>query len=319
MHLSHGLLLLLFVVFVFIGLVSVALPILLGDSTNSRLKHLQTQREKFRSELTKGETKTSGTGIRNRVYANKNKKWQRVLSEKFDLTRFFNLEKLRRKLMIAGYRDSNALHTFVIAVFTVPIILGGLGLEMAYGLDVGDKSTKPFIVVGFFFFGMALPNILTQNAIIKRKEALNKQLPEALDLIVVCVEAGLSLEQAFMRVNLEIGTTMPEVSEEFSIAGAELAYMGDRVQAFNNLEVRTDIPEYKELSLALLQSETYGTPVISALKTISRTARRNKFMEIEKKAGALGPKMTIPMIILILPTMFLCLLGPAIIQLMKLR
>jgi tight adherence protein C len=164
-------------------------------------------------------------------------------------------------------------------------------------------------VIGFFF-----PNIIVSNAIQKRQQELTRSFPDALDLLVICVEAGLSIEAAFSRVADEIAEACPPLAEELGLTTAELAFLGDRRQAFENLSDRTGLEGTKSLATSLIQAEKYGTPVALALRVLSQENREARMSKAEKKAGALPAQLTVPMILFFLPALFVVLIGPAIIQ-----
>jgi tight adherence protein C len=152
------------------------------------------------------------------------------------------------------------------------------------------------------------------NTITKRQQALSRSFPDALDLMVICVEAGVSIEAAFQRVTEEMVESTPVIAEEIALTSAELAFLGDRRQAYENLAERTGLPAIKSLCTALLQSERYGTPVSVALRVLAQENREARMAAAEKKAAALPAKLTVPMIIFFLPVLFMVIIGPAAIQ-----
>jgi tight adherence protein C len=297
--------------------VAIALPILGGDSSRSRLRAIRATREKYRAEI-KEFRKPKTVSMRERM---SKKSFSQKLSERLRLSRFFNMDKMRAKLVLAGWRDPNTLPKFMIIHLILPFAVAGYLAFAIYGGALSSHvkpKYRPFVVLGGGLAGLMLPSILLSNAAENRKRKLSKQFPDALDLMLVCVEAGLSVEQSFMRITEEIGDSIPEVAEEFALTGAELSFLGDRPLAYVNLVARTQSPEFKGLSTALAQSEAYGTGVGVALRSLSEESRKQRMVNIEKAAGGLGPKMTIPMVLLILPCMFLILIGPAVIQVMGL-
>jgi tight adherence protein C len=164
--------------------------------------------------------------------------------------------------------------------------------------------------------GNYLPQILLRNQITKRQQKLQRSYPDALDLIVICVESGMSIEAAFTKVTEQMIEGAPEIAEEFGLTTAELAFLSDRRQALENLAERTGLPAFKSLSTTLQQSEKYGTPVAVGLRVLSKESREARMAAAEKKAAALPPKLTVPMILFFLPVLFLIIAGPAVIQVM---
>lgn len=297
--------------------VTIGLPLIQGDSGRSRLKAIQTRRDQFKQAIKDRAVRTPS--LRERLM--KESVYQKLASRlKFE--RLVNMDNVRAKLIMAGWRDPNTVPKFLLAHLIVPVVFGSYVAFMIYlGPMKGSVGAdmKPLVALGSIVIGIALPSILLSNAAQNRQQKLSRQYPDALDLMLVCVEAGLSVEQAFMRVTEEIGQSIPEVAEEFALTGAELAYLGDRRAAFENLQKRAKLNEFLQLSTVLSQAEQYGTSVADALRTLSSGARQTRVNAVEKTAAGLGPKMTVPMILFILPCMFLVLLGPSIIKIMELK
>ncbi|MFN3078137.1 MAG: type II secretion system F family protein, partial [Alphaproteobacteria bacterium] len=205
--------------------------------------------------------------------------------------------------------------TFGFARLAAPIVL--LILAGAYfGLSKSTMAPpmKVLMTLGAAGLGYYLPNMILTNAVQARQTELQKAFPDALDLLSICVEAGLSVEAAFSRVADEIGDRSPQIAEEFGLTTAELAFLSDRRQAFDGLAERTGLPTVKSLATALVQAEKYGTPVTVALRVLSQENRDARMAAAEKKAGALPAQLTVPMIVFFLPVLFVVILGPAAIQ-----
>jgi tight adherence protein C len=168
--------------------------------------------------------------------------------------------------------------------------------------------------LGAGYIGFYLPNFFVQNLVQRRQTSIKDAFPDSLDMLLICVQSGMSTEAAFQKVAGEVGATSLELAEELSLTTAELSYLQDRRQAFENLGKRTGIPGIKAVATALIQAERYGTPVGQALRVMARENRDMRMSEAEKKAAALPPKLTVPMIIFFLPVLFVVILGPAIIQ-----
>jgi len=169
-------------------------------------------------------------------------------------------------------------------------------------------------VVAGFAIGFYAPNFYVENIIAKRKTSIMRAFPDSLDMMLICVEAGMSIEMAFARVGEEIGTASPELAEELALTTAELSYLQDRRMAYYNLAERTNHPGVKGVATALVQAEKYGTPMGNALRVMAKENRELRIAEAEKKAGALPAKLTVPMIVFFLPVLFLVILGPAFIK-----
>ncbi|MCB1510875.1 MAG: type II secretion system F family protein, partial [Hyphomicrobiaceae bacterium] len=178
---------------------------------------------------------------------------------------------------------------------------------------------KVMMGLGAGFVGFYLPNMFIQNMIQRRQAALKAAFPDALDMLLICVQSGMSIEAAFGKVAKEIAVQSMELAEEFSLTTAELSYLQDRRLAFENLGKRTGLPGIRAVATALVQSERYGTPISAALRVMAKENRDMRMSEAEKKAAALPPKLTVPMIIFFLPVLFVVILGPAGIQVMQMK
>jgi tight adherence protein C len=188
------------------------------------------------------------------------------------------------------------LYLFVIADYDYPVLV-------RIGLAVGAG-----------YIGFYLPNLFINNLVQRRQTSIKNAFPDALDMLLICVQSGMSIEAAFQKVSTEVGPASLELAEELSLTTAELSYLQDRRQAFENLGKRTGIPGIKAVATALIQAERYGTPVGTALRVMAKENREMRMAEAEKKAAALPPKLTVPMIVFFLPVLFVVILGPAIIQ-----
>ena len=235
----------------------------------------------------------------------------------FQLKKIFNIEKLRKKLCLAGWNNQNYITTYMAAHIISPIICFLFSLDLTYGpANIGHGFKKILIIMGSVAFGLYLPEIIVKNKTQKRLTLLKKQFPDALDILLISVESGLSVDMAIKKIGDEMDDILPDTAKEFAVTSAELAYLGDKIQAYRNMDFRMGLTEYRELITTLIQSETHGTSVGVSLREMSSRSRELRKMEIEKKAGSIGTKMTIPMIFFIMPTMFAMLIGPAAIQVM---
>ncbi len=290
------------------------LPLMRGNSNAARLRAVSQRRE----ELSKQQREALAQQ-RARQKPRASADFIKNLLDRFRLQNLAALPELKQKLAMAGWRRQSAAVTFV---FSRLALAAGLGLFTLLVVSLGENVTlSPIaqvaaiaaaVLVGFF-----LPNILVTNTIQKRQTEMTAHFPDTLDLLVICVEAGLSIEAAFVRVTEEIAESSPILAEEIGLTSAELAFLGDRSKAYANFAQRTGLPAAKSLSTALTQSERYGTPVSVALKVLSQENRDDRMSKAEKKAGALPAQLTVPMIVFFLPVLFLVIIGPAIIQMMK--
>ena len=240
----------------------------------------------------------------------------RNVVEMLKLLRSSQANKVALKLMRAGWRSKDASVRFFFAKFALPFLGGGLALFILYGLEAYAMSEgwKAATALGATLLGAYLPDIVVHNAAQKRRNAIRKSLPDALDLMVICTEAGLSLDATLLRVADEMQKTAPELSDEFSLTGLELGFLPDRRTAMQNLAKRTDLTVLRGMVGTLLQAERYGTPLAQSLRVLSAESREERAMKAEEKAARLPALMTVPMIIFILPPLFVVLIGPAALR-----
>jgi tight adherence protein C len=193
---------------------------------------------------------------------------------------------------------------FVIAVFYAFVVIG----------DQYSIMTRVGGIVFALYLGIKLPEIFLKNQTSKRQQSMRRALPDAMDLLLICVESGVSIEHAFRKVAAEIGSQSVPLAEELTLTTAELSYLQERRQAYENLANRTGVEAVKSITTALVQAERYGTPVGLALRVLAQESRDHRMNEAEKKAAALPPKLTVPMILFFLPVLFAVILTPAMIQ-----
>lgn len=242
----------------------------------------------------------------------------RTVVDKLKVLRSAQANKVTLKLASAGWRNKDAIVRFFFFKFALPFVCGGIALIMLYGLNAYDlePAWKAASALGVTVFGAYLPDLLVYNASQKRRDAIRKALPDALDLMVICAEAGLSLDATLMRVAEEMESTSPELSDEFSLTGLELGFLPDRRTAMQNLAKRTDLTVLRGMVGTLLQAERYGTPLAQSLRVLSAESREERAMKAEEKAARLPALMTVPMIVFILPPLFVVLIGPAALRTM---
>jgi tight adherence protein C len=292
------------------------LPVLERDGLKSRMKSVALEREKMRARerarlaTEKSEARTS---LRNQP-----KDKIRNLVDKLQLKAAFADENTTNKLRMAGYRGPAPLYTFVLARLVVPVVL--FVAVLFYAFAVLSPHTPVLTKICFALFaagaGAFLPNLYVQNVITKRQQSIRRAWPDALDLMLICVESGMSVEAAFRRVAEEIGVQSVELAEELTLTNAELSFLQERRQAYINLAARTGVPAVKNVTMALIQAERYGTPIGQALRVMSDDVREQRMQEAEKRAASLPPKLTVPMIVFFLPVLFFVIMGPAVMQVM---
>ena len=303
---------------VFATVLTIALPVLQGDRTSQRLKSMATERDKMRAaRLAELKSKEAGSGKLRQAP----KGFIQQVVDQLNLRQLFDTEELRSKLKMAGYRGEAALYSYAFFRLAMPIVVTLIALFYLFVVTQNlpyPPIVKFMIALGAGFLGFYLPNMFLSNLIQRRQHSVKNAFPDSLDMLLICVQAGMSVEAAFGKVAKEIGVQSIELAEEFSLTTAELSYLQDRRQAFENFGKRTGIPGIKAVATALIQAERYGTPVGQALRVMAKENRDMRMSDAEKKAAALPPKLTVPMIIFFLPVLFVVILGPATIQVMKL-
>ena len=296
----------------FLTIIAFVLPFVRPDPIAARLRTVSRRREELRLRHQDGQPQRSRLRrARPTLFG--------TIADKLKLRHLFAGDELKAKLLQANWRDPNAVAKFATARAGAPILLA---LRTVYGLYGGDQSPinpemRPAAVFAAVVVGVYLPNLLMQNAIQKRQAAFTLGFPDALDLLLICVESGLSMEAAFGRVAREIGESYPELAEEMELTTAELAYLPDRRVALENLTARAGLPSVKAVVTTLIQADRYGTPLTAALRTAAQENRDHRLAMAEKKAASLPATLTVPMIVFFLPVLFVVILGPTVIQLMK--
>lgn len=303
---------------VFATLFTVLTPILSRNELKSRMKSVALEREEIRARerarlLADNERRRKAGGS----LRQEQKQGIRQFVERLDLKRALADEKTTARLRMAGYRGQNPLNVFLFLRFILPF--AGFAAAALYMLLFGVLEKQPLFMKFFVcllaaYAGFYAPNIFVSNRAQKRQQSIQLAWPDALDLTLICVESGMSTEAAFRKVAEEIGGQSVELAEELALTTAELSFLQERRQAYENLAGRTGLESVKAMTQALNQAERYGTPIGSALRTLSNESREMRLNEAEKKAAALPPKLTVPMILFFLPVLFGVILGPAAIQ-----
>jgi tight adherence protein C len=295
----------------FASVVALSLPLLARDRLVSRLRAVAARRQ----ELSAQQRDALAAGSRRRAPPRRRLALMRAVVDRLKLQDLLEARELKARLAQAGWRGQSAPLTYIFARVALPVVLLAVGLVYATTVFAHlPLMNRALILIGAMVVGTYLPVLLVTNAIQKRQFGIGRAFPDALDLMVICVDAGLSVESSLGRVVDEMGENAPELAEEFGLTSAELAFIGDRRHAWENLAERTGLPQVKSLTTTLLQSEKYGTPVSQALKVLAQENRESRMSEAEKKAASLPAKLTVPMIVFFLPVLFVVIAGPAAIQ-----
>lgn len=294
----------------FATVVTLGLPLLERNELEERLKSVTRRREELRARH-HAQLNAKRASLRVEPAG-----FMKTTLEKFKLVNMLEGENSRAKLARAGYRGQAPLITFMFFRFVMPFILFGLTLFYLFVIMHLNWPAPEIILAAFGggLLGFFLPDLFVNNMIARRQQSVMRAFPDALDLMLICVESGMSIESAFQRVSSEIGAQSAELAEELALTTAELSYLPDRRQAFDNLAKRCGHEGVRALATVLNQAEKYGTPVGQALRVTAAENREMRMHEAERKAASLPAKLTVPMIIFFLPCLFVVILGPAIIQ-----
>lgn len=309
-----------FLIAVFVGIAVFAtiftlLPALAGNQLKTRMKSVALERDELRAKQRARlavEADRRRKGLRE-----EQSKGMRDVVDRLDLRRALVDEATLTKLRLAGFRGQNPLTKFLFFRLVLPFV--GFALAAAYLFLLGGLPEQPpliriFVCVVVAYGGFYAPVLYVSNRATKRKFSIQRAWPDALDLMLICVESGMSIEAAMRKVAEEIGSQSVELAEEFVLTNAELSFLPERRQAYENLASRTGLDSVRSVSQALIQAERYGTPVAQALRVLANESREMRMNEAEKRAAALPPKLTVPMILFFLPVLFAVILGPAGIQ-----
>jgi tight adherence protein C len=298
----------------FATIVTLGMPALAQDRLSIRLKSVASRREELRAQHKRDLEKGTKPQLRQTT-----KGFIKSTVDSLNLQSLLASPDLKLKLSQAGLRGQAPFATFLFLRMVMPFIL--LGGALLYLFVLTDMDMKPMIKVAIAFgallFGFYLPSVIITNMISRRQDSVMKAFPDALDLMLICVEAGMSIEAAFQRVAKEVGQVSVELAEELGLTTAELSYLQDRRQAYDNLGQRTGLPGVKAVCTALIQAERYGTPLGAALRVLAHENRELRMQAAEKKAAMLPAKLTVPMILFFLPCLFVVILGPAAIRFMS--
>ncbi|HJZ43741.1 MAG TPA: type II secretion system F family protein [Hyphomicrobiaceae bacterium] len=299
----------------FATVLTVLMPVLSRDRLGTRMQIMATERDKMRAARLADIAKKDGQG---RLRSTPRGFMQEIV-DRFNLRSVFDSEDVRDKLKMAGLRGQAPLVAYMFFRVAMPAIIAIVALLYLFVLSDYEYPAlvKIGLAVGAAYAGFYLPNMFVENLVQRRQTSIKNSFPDALDMLLICVQSGMSVEAAFGKVSGEVGSQSLELAEELSLTTAELSYLQERRQAYENLGKRTGIAGIKAVATALIQAERYGTPVGQALRVMAKENRDMRMSEAEKKAAALPPKLTVPMIIFFLPVLFVVILGPAIIQVFK--
>jgi len=298
-------------IFAFATVVTLGLPMLDRNQLGTRMKAVAERREELRQRHHAALNKRAS--LRTEPVS-----FMKATVERFKLSNILESEGTREKLAMAGKRGQAPLIAFLFFRFVMPPVVFLVALFYLFVMTHFHWTdfNKFLAAIGAALAGFFFPDLALSNMIQKRRESIMRAFPDALDLMLICVESGMSIEPAFTKVASEIGTASPELAEELALTTAELSYLPERSQAFDNLAKRCGHSGVKAVAAALNQAEHYGTPLGQALRVTAQENRDMRMMEAEKKAAALPAKLTVPMILFFLPCLFVVILGPAIMRVM---
>ena len=289
---------------------TIGLQVFQGDKLNTRLKSVANRREQLRRQ--------SRAELEGKSLKRESKGLLSDLDRKFDLQKMLEDPNVESSMQKAGLRGPGPVSAFYAARLILPFIFAILVFIAVFVLQIIEIETPAFRYGSLLFgagAGFYLPNVYVSNLGSKRQKSIMRAFPDALDLMLICVESGMSIEVAFQKVGREIGSSSVELAEELTLTTAELSYLSERRQAYENLAERTGHEGVKAVCLALIQAEQYGTPLGDALRVMAKENRELRMSAAEKKAAALPAKLTVPMILFFLPVLFIVVIGPAVIKL----
>jgi tight adherence protein C len=295
---------------------TLAMPLLATDTLAKRMKSVALEREQLRQRERERMARGEKVALRPTP-----KQYMQSIVDQFNLNKWVGQETARALLVQAGYRGQAPYVTYLFFRMIMPFVM--LLLSAFYIFVVLDLDQPPMIKIGLClaatYVGMQIPSLFLKNRIAHRQLSIKRAFPDALDLLLICVESGMSIEAAFKRVAAELGSQSIPLAEEMTLTTAELSYLPDRRQAYQNLATRTNLEGVKSVCMALQQAERYGTPLATTLRVMSQENRDMRMSEAEKKAAGLPPKLTVPMIVFFLPVLFVVILGPAAIRVMAIQ
>ncbi|MBI3435076.1 MAG: type II secretion system F family protein [Proteobacteria bacterium] len=296
--------------------ITLTMPLISTDSLTRRMKAVAIERERIRQRERERMARGEKLSLRQSP-----RQYMKAVVDRFNLTKHLGQEEAREKLLQAGYRGQAPYVAYLFFRLIAPLAM--MVASLVYLFAIVDIGQPPMIKLGICiiatYVGMQLPWLYLKNKIQHRQIGIRRAFPDALDLLLICVESGMSVEAAFKKVSQQIGAQSVALAEELTLTTAELSYLQDRKQAYENLARRTDLDGVKSVCLALQQAERYGTPLGQTLRVMAQENRDMRMSEAEKRAAALPPKLTVPMILFFLPVLFVVILGPAAIRVMAMQ
>ncbi|MBT2186627.1 type II secretion system F family protein [Sphingobium nicotianae] len=300
----------------FAVLVAIYVASTVRDPMTKRVKALNERREQLKAGITASASKRRAKI----VHQNDTTDRMRVLLSSMKVLQDDQLKVAQKKLAQAGIRSKEWAIAIIFGRMALPILIGVTAALLIYGVDLWPdwSSMRKFgTFAGALLLSYKAPDLYVNNLITKRSAEIRKGIPDALDLLVICAEAGLTVDAAFGRVAKELGAAYPELGEEFQLTAIELSFLTERRMAFENLAERVKLDALKGVVTTMIQTEKYGTPLASALRVLSAEFRHARMMRAEEKAARLPAIMTVPLILFILPTLFVVILGPAACSISK--
>jgi tight adherence protein C len=290
---------------------TLAMPLVEGNDLQKRMKAVGTERERIRARERERLSKKQTVTLRQAPKA-----YMKQVVDRFKLGDWLGTETAKLQLVQAGFRGGNAEITFLFFRLIAPLAFLVFSTFYLFVLnDFGlSLSVRLGAIIVMTFLGIKSPEIFLRNITQKRQVSIRRAWPDALDLLLICVESGMSIEQAFRRVSQEIGAQSAPLAEELTLTTAELSYLPERRVAYENIASRTGLEQVKSVTTALIQAERYGTPLGTALRVLAQESRDQRMSAAEKKAAGLPPKLTVPMILFFLPVLFVVILTPAMIR-----
>ncbi len=297
---------------VFATIITFTMPYLEADRLDARIKYVATERATLRAQQRErlGQEKSGGS-LREQQGG-----FIQDVVKQLNLRKLLETGQTRDKLRMAGLRREAHVMTYLFFRAILPFIMFGVSFVYIKLLGGFGLATPAILLIALVvaYIGFYLPNLFVTNLITRRQASVKLAFSDALDLLLICVESGMSIEAAIARVAEEVGSQSIPLAEELTLTAAELSYLQERRTAFENLGKRTGLPVVKAVATSLIQAERYGTPVGTALRVMAQENRDNRMTEAEKKAAGLPPKLTVPMIAFFLPVLFVIILGPAVMQ-----
>jgi tight adherence protein C len=291
-------------------ILTLAMPLLQTDALARRMKNVASERERIRTRE-RERLQDKKVSLRQEPKA-----YMKEIVERFNLSKWLGTDEAKKQMTMAGFRGAQAEVGFLFFRLVTPISLFVFALIYIFFLsDLGwPISVDIGAAMAAAYLGIKAPELYLRNQIGKRQKSMSRAVPDALDLLLICVESGMSIEPAFRKVAQEVGAQSIALAEELSLTTAELSYLPDRRVAYENLGARTGVDALKQIVTVLNQAERYGTPLGQALRVVSQESRTRRMNEAEKKAASLPPKLTVPMILFFLPVLFAVIITPAVIQ-----